>query len=295
MRSLMIAAFTIVLATPAVQTAAAQTATQTAEQTAQQADTAKAVADTAPERFFTTKDAYVAAGMTGIAIIATRFDRDAADWLRTDETQSRKYIRKGAQFFKFMGQPAPQIIGGTLYITGKIFKSRKIAELGLHGTEAILMANAITNTTKMIAGRARPFVHDDSASADFKLFRGFKGRDFQSFPSGHATTAFAAAAASTAESQNIWPGHQLLVGAVMFSGATLVGVSRMYDDQHWASDVAVAAMVGTFSGFKVVKFNHEHPNNRVDRALLGLEIAPAPNGGVYVGQTIRFGATLPGR
>jgi membrane-associated phospholipid phosphatase len=280
MRSLMIAAFTIVLAAPAV----AQT------------DTTHIAPDTtAKQKFFTRKDAYVAAGMTGAAFLATRLDRDAADWLRTDKTQGKKYIRNGAKFFKFMGQPAPQIIGSSLYISGRLFKSPKIADLGLHGTEAILMANAITNTTKMIAGRARPFVHGDSASSDFKLFRGFQGRDYQSFPSGHATTAFAAAAASTAESQNIWPGHQILVGAVMFSGATLVGVSRMYDDQHWASDVAVAAMVGTFSGFKVVKYNHDHPGNRLDRMMLGLNVAPGPDGGVYVGHTIRFGGPASGK
>jgi membrane-associated phospholipid phosphatase len=259
-----------------------------------QTDTLKATSDTLPpEKFFTAKDAYVAAAFTGAAIVTTHFDQRIANWLRTDHAQSDKFTRKGASFFKFMGQPAPQLIGSGLYITGRLIKSRTVADLGLHGTEAILMANAITNTTKLIAGRARPFVHKDSASADFQLFRGFKGRDFQSFPSGHATTAFAAAAATTAESEHFWPGHQLIVGTVMFGGATLVGVSRMYDDQHWASDVAVAAMVGTFSGFKVVKYNHDHPHNRLDRALLALQVAPGINGGIQLGQTIRFGGGKP--
>jgi membrane-associated phospholipid phosphatase len=255
-----------------------------------QPDTLKATADTAPpEKFFTNKDAIVAGAFAVTAIGLTRVDTRLAHWLRTDKQQSDKLIKNSANFFRFMGQPAPQIIGVGMYATGRIIKSRSVADLGLHGTESILMANVITNTTKLIMGRARPFVRHDSTSSDFKLFRGFKGTDYQSFPSGHATTAFAAAAAVTAESERFWKGHQLIVGTVMFGGATLVGVSRMYDDKHWASDVAVGAMVGTFSGFKVVKYNHDHPHNRLDRALLALDIAPGPNGGVYVGKTIPIG------
>lgn len=257
---------------------------------AAQSDTLKATADTAPPaHFFTHKDALVAGAFAVSAVGLTRVDTRIAHWLRTDKQQSDKLIRNSAKFFKFMGQPAPQIIGVGMYATGRIIKSRPVADLGLHGTESILMANAITNVTKLVMGRARPFVHGDSSSSDFKMFRGFKGRDYQSFPSGHATTAFAAASAVTAESEHFWKGHQLLVGTVMFGGATLVGVSRMYDDQHWASDVAVGAMVGTFSGFKVVKYNHDHPHNRLDRALLALDVAPGPNGGVYIGKTIQTG------
>lgn len=266
-----------------------------------QTDTLKATGDTLPPaHFFSPKDAYVAAAFTGISIIATRLDTKLAEKLQTSNNQSNKVIRNGAKFFKFMGQPAPQIIGGGLYVTGRLIKNRSVAELGLHGLESMFMSDAITTSVKLIAGRARPCRpcspdslnvpnRRDSTSTDFKLFRGFKGRDYQSFPSGHATTAFAAAAAVTAESEHFWPGHQVLVGSVLFTGASLVGVSRMYDDQHWASDVVVGAMVGTFSGFKVVKFNHNHPHNRIDRALLSIELTPNPNGGMYVGQTIKVG------
>ena len=60
----------------------------------------------------------------------------------------------------------------------------------------------------------------------------------------------------------------------MYGGATLVGLSRMYNNAHWASDVALGAAIGTFSGIKVVRYSHAHPNNFIDRALLHTSIAP---------------------
>jgi hypothetical protein len=36
--------------------------------------------------------------------------------------------------------------------------------------------------------------------------------------------------------------------------------------------------VGTFSGLKVVRYSHAHPYNRIDRAILGLQVVPLPNG-----------------
>ena len=48
----------------------------------------------------------------------------------------------------------------------------------------------------------------------------------------------------------------------MYGGATLVGLSRMYNNAHWASDVTLGAAIGTFSGIKVVRFNHSHAHDR---------------------------------
>jgi hypothetical protein len=52
----------------------------------------------------------------------------------------------------------------------------------------------------------------------------------------------------------------------------------MYHDKHWASDVALGAAIGTFSGLKVVRYTHAHPQNVLDRAVLRVEALPAPDG-----------------
>lgn len=63
-------------------------------------------------------------------------------------------------------------------------------------------------------------------------------------------------------------GDLALVAPTMYGGAVLVALSRMYDDTHWASDVALGAAIGTFTGIKAVRYDHNHPKNRVNRWLL---------------------------
>jgi membrane-associated phospholipid phosphatase len=59
----------------------------------------------------------------------------------------------------------------------------------------------------------------------------------------------------------------------MYGGAALVGLSRMYNNRHWASDVITGAAIGTFAGTKVVRYHHTHPGNRIDRWLLGASMS----------------------
>ena len=73
-----------------------------------------------------------------------------------------------------------------------------------------------------------------------------------------------------------------IIGPLMYGGATAVGLSRMYHNRHWASDVVIGAAIGTFSGRKVVQYVHGHPGNRIDRAILRTSIAPLRDGGVLV-------------
>src|SRR5207249_897522 len=105
-------------------------------------------------------------------------------------------------------------------------------------------------------------------------------------PSGHTTAAFAAAAAVTSESRRWWPNGTWLVAPAMYGGATLVGLSRMYNNAHWASDVALGAGIGTFAGLKVVRYSHAHPDNLIDRVILSTRLAPAATGGLTVHWTI---------
>ena len=98
--------------------------------------------------------------------------------------------------------------------------------------------------------------------------------------------AFAAASAVTSETTLWWPRSTWIIGPMMYGGATLVGLSRMYHNKHWASDVALGALIGTFAGRKVVVAAHDNPNNFIDRILLGTSVRPSRYGTVDVGWVI---------
>ena len=113
---------------------------------------------------------------------------------------------------------------------------------------------------------------------NFKLFRGFGNDDYRSFPSGHSTAAFAFASIISAETSHWWPDSRWIVGPIMYGAATLTGVSRIYNNQHWASDVLAGAAIGTLTGIKVFRYQHSHPDNWLDRKFLRAGLSVSNNG-----------------
>jgi len=238
----------------------------------------------ARKTFFTANDALLAGAFAAGTVALLPLDRELARNFRKPANQADPTLRDAASFFNFMGQPAPVIIGPSLYLAGRLTHRRQLAALGLHSTEAILLGGSITSILKVATGRARPYVSGDSTPDSYAFLRGFKGNQYQSFPSGHTTAAFSLAAAMTAETSHwidevdAWPGWKVVIGSTLYGGAALVGLARMYDDRHWASDVMAGAAIGTFSGIKVVRYAYRHPDNRVDRWLLSARVFPSPDG-----------------
>jgi membrane-associated phospholipid phosphatase len=143
-----------------------------------------------------------------------------------------------------------------------------MARAGLHAAEAVLIGDLVTGGVKVIAGRKRPYLAPDNPY-DFRFMRGLRADSMRSFPSGHTTSAFAAAAVVTAEAGYYWESGTALVAPVLFGLASIAGVSRMYNNAHWASDVVVGAAIGTFVGWKVARYTHDHPTNAIDNFFLG--------------------------
>src|SRR5262249_15692071 len=120
--------------------------------------------------------------------------------------------------------------------------------------EAIGWTTFVTGAVKVAIGRPRPYVvldHPELAAA--------AREDQLSFFSSHASASFCAAsfAALDVSSQltagllrDAGPVRRFLLGrvapyAVALGIAGVIGVSRIIDQQHWASDVLVGALVGT--------------------------------------------------
>jgi len=238
--------------------------------------------------FFTHKDAILAGLFAGATILATPFDKRAAIELQDSATQANHFFKNASTGVELIASPGAYVIGGAMYAVGRLGGYDRLADLGLHGTEAVFFAQSVTFMLKGTIGRSRPFLTGGKDPDDFHPGRGFSSGNWSSFPSGHTSTAFAAAAAVTNETTRWWPHSTWIVGPLMYGGATAVGLSRMYHNKHWASDVALGAAIGTFSGRKVVAYQHGHPGNRLDQLLLRTSVVPDGHGGGLLAVTLPF-------
>jgi membrane-associated phospholipid phosphatase len=237
-----------------------------------------------PRALFTYRDAVLAGSVVLVTLAARPFDDHYAARLQDSSTQANRKLQGLATFVRTVATPGSYVIGGTMYVTGRLSKNERLADLGWHGTEALIVGELVAGVIKGTAGRQRPHVRPRDPNS-FQLFRGFGREDkYRSFPSGHTTSAFAAAAAVSSETSRWWPNARWIVGPALFTGAALTGVSRMYNNRHWASDVLVGAGIGTFAGLKVVRYHHSHPGNRLDKWMLAGSLVPTPEGG----QAIRW-------
>jgi membrane-associated phospholipid phosphatase len=226
--------------------------------------------------------------LLGVAA-ATQLDEPAAQRFQSSTLQGNGALHRASTVASAVGDPGTLLLGVGLYVAGRASHRVALADMGLHATEALVVSSALTGALKFATGRARPRVgtlERGEIVADIDEFhpgRGLGG--FTSFPSGHTTAAFAAASAITSELQRSHPGTARVAGPLLYGGAALVGLSRIYDDKHWTSDVVMGAAVGTFIGRRVVKYQHAHPDNRLDRWLLPTSAAPI-QGGFSVGWSI---------
>jgi len=99
---------------------------------------------------------------------------------------------------------------------------------------AVAFSNLVTEVLKYCIGRGRPFVGGEANAFHFSHFAGNPA--YYSFPSGHATTAFALAFAVGV----VWP--RARVAMVVY--ALIIAATRLVLLAHHPSDVVAGAMVG---------------------------------------------------
>src|SRR5262245_19040105 len=161
---------------------------------------------------------------------------------------------------KWVGQSGVQIGAGVgLWAVGRYVvapaadesKTNKYSELGFDLIRAQILSEALVHAIKPAVGSTRP---NDECCA---------------FPSGHASTAFAAAAVLERHFgyRASWPA---------LAATTYIGTSRLIDNRHWLSDVMFGAGLGTAAGWTVVG---THGRN-------SYAMQPIPvNGGMMIGVT----------
>ena len=119
-----------------------------------------------------------------------------------------------------------------------ITKNKKLQKTVIIWAGSLLLNSTVTDQLKITFQRHRPW-----SGAPYNVFDWRKGsRIHRAFPSGHTSNIFTTATVfSTMYKDHKW------VPPVAYGLASLVGLSRIYDDAHWASDVMAGAMIGFLS------------------------------------------------
>lgn len=166
-----------------------------------------------------------------------------------------------SNFITQFGGPYEALTLGAFGAYGYIFKSRKMQTTTLLATQAYITGGALESVLKYLSGRTRPAFYSSTEEAEPKFLGPFsktartaEGKKlYSSFPSGHTTVAFAAATVFALEYSN-----QPWVPVVSYSAATLIGLSRITENKHWATDVLAGAAVGFLAGKNVVNNYHRY-------------------------------------
>lgn len=138
------------------------------------------------------------------------------DQIRNDHYNNQKMSESNSHLGDMMGSG----LVGALTLGGQYFFDGDENHYQSHA-RSLVYNTIVTGVMKVSFGRQRPGNSDSH----------------QSFPSGHTSTAFA-----TATSLTYAYGWKAAV--VAYPLAAFVGLSRLADDAHWASDVVGGAFVG---------------------------------------------------
>ncbi|MDX1579519.1 MAG: phosphatase PAP2 family protein, partial [Gemmatimonadota bacterium] len=135
---------------------------------------------------------------------------------------------------------APFLAGGLL-LTGLVADGGEGARRAGAAIAGVLSGSFANEALNRAFGRSRP--GEDRGAWQFDPFGGHA-----SLGSGHAAYTFALAAAVD-EIADGW------VSTPFYVAATVTGLSRIYHDRHWLSDVAVGAAIGSLVGRRATRLS----------------------------------------
>lgn len=184
---------------------------------------------------------------------------------------------RGSAIGSMIGGPGPIALGVTMYGVGWGTGNGFVRSTGREVMRAVLVSGALTALTKGVVGRSRPMASPGDAD-EYNPGHGFLNSARASFPSGHTSAAFAAATVLVREMNATFPRTRLIVDPLLLGSAAFVGFSRVYDKQHWPSDVLVGAALGAITGYEVVAHAHGDRSRITGRLLSHLLVGPGDHG-----------------
>jgi len=186
------------------------------------------------------------AGIAGVGVITYVYDQEIYDFFQDNKTGTTENISRYLIEPWGSGIYSLPLLAG-IYLTGS--KNSHHRSVALTGLKAFILAGGTAVVAKHIFHRHRPY---ENVPPDPRRWEGpfpFTN-NYTAFPSGHTTTAFAVASVlAYGYRDKTW------VGITSYTLAGLVGISRIPDEKHWASDIVAAAALGSFIGITLSKIN----------------------------------------
>ena len=175
-------------------------------------------------------------------------DQPVKDFFQSHKNSSESYVSRN--ILEHFGAEHSFIVMSGILTYGMLAKDKKYVSTALLALESFALASLVTRIPKTIVGRERP----DNWQGDgpYAIKGPFKGN---SFPSGHTTASFAVASViATQFRDSKW------IPVTAYTVAGLAGLSRIYDNKHWLTDVVAGATIGTLVGNLV---SHRTSNSKL--------------------------------
>jgi hypothetical protein len=192
-------------------------------------------------------------------------DEDIREWVWENRNETSGKLER---IFEPIGRAETGILftGGT-YLIGRWSNRPKLKKTGAVAFEAWLYTGAVTAAAKGLF--AREGSSDPESTGQF-----WEGGDI--FPSGHTSRTFAIAAvfAESYGKKAAWIGYPI---------AGLVGLARIENSSHWASDVVAGAGLGIAIG-RAIGSRHFGGHSSLTPTIEFLD-----DGGVHIGVRIPVG------
>jgi membrane-associated phospholipid phosphatase len=223
----------------------------------------------APFHFKTKQWLYTGAAI-GITTALIFADEDIDEWARTQKSK-HKWVNKSSPFITEFGSSYGVYSVLAFGLISAASENGKGIRSTLLATQAMITSGIWVQIIKHLTSRERPkasyiFSHIEGGKWHGILAKYFEKNpddrsrfSYDAFPSGHTATAFSIATVFATQYND-----NKIVPAFLYSAATLVGISRLTEHEHWGSDVFAGALLGYLSGKQVVNhFNKTYQNSGI--------------------------------
>ncbi len=158
-------------------------------------------------------------------------DESARDFFKDQREDYPEFVRKAG--FRFGKPQTFFLLNAGLYGTGLFTKNETLRKTSVLIISSAITAGTIQTFAKTAFGRARPYSEEG-----YDVFNPFSNEAvYHSFPSGHTVMSVTMAHAIAKQVDNTW----LKIG--IYSLAAITPISRLIDDAHWLTDVAVGTVL----------------------------------------------------